>query len=170
MIEQFIIAAITIAVIAGLVSVFYNDQIYRILHNQTTKVTLIKGMPNGIPMITLYNSGIPFHFILDSGSSNCMLCMQAYKKLHIEQELDTPNTVTHGLGGDITYSRGCAAILEDDYKNKYEIIFSVSEHLDKLTTDANIEDFVIDGILGTDFMQQYSCTIDFDDMVMYKKS
>lgn len=167
--ELITVGGLTVFVIAGLASLFYDHRIYKFISKQQLRIPLLRGMPNGLPIVTLYNEGIPFNFIIDTGSSISMLSMQAYKKLNIEQELDNPSATTHGLGGDVTFSRGCAAILQDEYKNRYEVIFNVSTHLDKLTADANIEELVIDGILGTDFLQSYGYAIDFDNLVMYKK-
>lgn len=167
--ELLTVGGLIVFVIAGLASLYYNHRIYNFVKKQQLKIPLIKGMPNGIPIITLYNEDIPFNFIIDSGSSISMLGMQAYKKLHIEQEFDAPNSVTHGIGGDVTYSRRCAAILQDNYNNKYEVIFDVSGQLDKLTADANIEGLVVDGILGTDFLHKNGYAIDFDALILYKQ-
>lgn len=115
-----------------------------------------------LPIIKLYQGEEEFNFIVDSGSNISHICTRFYNKLY-SKAVENKEHQVDGIGGSVTSSNICEALLHDNYGRRYSIELVISNHLEgviesiKEVTGVNIQ-----GLLGTDFLNKYGCTIDFN--------
>lgn len=127
-------------------------------------------MPGGMPIIALSNNGIPLNFLVDSGSNISHICAENYKDLNAELLGTYKDGNVQGLGANTIGITMCRAELKDILGNKYKVNLSVSEHLTEVADSIEQSTGVrINGLLGTDFLREYNCVIDFESLKVHPK-
>lgn len=164
MILEIILTFTGVAAVASLANLFIKNK-----ELPKDSISIKKYMPGNLPIITLYNSGIPFNFLLDTGSNICHICPSVLKNIKIYKWKEN-NIQTTGLGSESSQSKSCSAKFVDSLNKEYDIDLVVSKEFEH--SASNIEAFIgvkINGLLGTDFLQKYKYTIDFKTLEVYVK-
>lgn len=161
--------AFLIIILLEIANILINKRIYSSM-NDSQEIPLMKGLPQGLPVMTLKNNNQWFYFIVDTGSNISMLSEIFYNKIKVEKEACDPNLMTTGIGGTVTYTRECIAKFEDIKGTCYNINFSISPQLNGVASaikDAvNIE---IAGLIGTDFLYTNGYIVDFNSLSLKRK-
>lgn len=130
-------------------------------------ISIKKNLNGEMPIIELNNGDNTFNFLIDTGSNVCHIGHTSYKKL-INCVTNNVINETLGIGGNATQEISCIAPFTDIMGNNYTIEFLVSEGIEG--TLGSLEAHTgakIDGIIGTDFLQNYKYTIDFKTLEVY---
>lgn len=127
-------------------------------------------LPGNLPIIALFNNGKSFNFLIDSGSNISHICAEDFKDLDAAVVGVYEEGKVSGLGAVNTGITLCNTILEDILGNKYAVNLSISEQLSNVAKDIKAETGIeIHGLLGTDFLKDYGCIIDFDSLEVHMK-
>lgn len=164
MILETILTFTGVAAMASLANLFIKNK-----ELPKDSISIKKYMPGNLPIITLYNNGIPFNFLLDTGSNICHICPSILKNLKVYRRKED-SIHTTGLGSECSHSECCSAKFTDSLNKEYDVDLVVSKDFER--SASNIEAFVgvkINGLLGTDFLQKYKYTIDFKALEVYVK-
>lgn len=164
MILETILTLSAVAAVAGVVNLFNNK-----IENKKVTPMKIK-LPGNLPIITLFNNKKALNFIVDSGSNISHICSEYYDSIESTPIGTYEEGEISGLGATTTGITMCEAILKDYKNNNYKIILSVSDQLGVVAK--NIEDNTgvkIHGLLGTDFLKNYDCILDFKDYKLHFK-
>ena len=127
-------------------------------------------LPGGLPIITLTNNNKALNFIIDSGSNVSHICSNYFKDINATL-IDTPEEATiSGLGSVVSNIKMCEASFEDVMGKTYNVQLSISEELNEVAKSMEESTgVVIHGLLGTDFLKEYKCNINFDSLEVYTK-
>lgn len=164
MILEAILTLSAVAAVAGVVNLFNNK-----IENKKVTPMKIK-LPGNLPIITLFNNKKALNFIVDSGSNISHICSEYYDSIESTPIGTYEEGEISGLGATTTGITMCEAILKDYKNNNYKITLSVSDQLGVVAK--NIEDNTgvkIHGLLGTDFLKNYDCILDFKDYKLHFK-
>lgn len=163
------IIAVLIIILLEVAIIIINKRIYSSI-TDATEIPLMKGLPNGLPILALKNNNNWLYFIVDTGSNISMLAGMWYDKIKIKKEYEDPDLSTTGIGGTISYSKQVLAEFEDVNGIHFNIEFSMSEQLNDVASAvkgaASIE---IAGLLGTDFLCNNGYIIDFNSLTLKRK-
>lgn len=114
-----------------------------------------------VPIVTFYSGKNKLNFLLDTGSTNSHISKKASKLLTGTLTNTSLSCVTStGLNEDI--DKAVYALLS--YKGKdYTVSLFINKGLDAAFENTNAtKGLDIHGILGSDFINEYSCIIDFN--------
>ena len=164
MILETILTLTGVTAIASIVNLF--DK-FKGSNNES--ISIKKYMPGDLPIITLYNNDTPFNFLLDTGSNICHICPSAMKNIRYNS-IDKSNTETVGLGGKSVQSNNCKATFTDEKNREYSINLVISKEFEMSAN--SIEKCIgvkINGLLGTDFLQNYKYVIDFTTLEVHAR-
>lgn len=166
MILEIILALTIITVVVGIANLL--DIKYGV---KKKELSMEVQLPGNLPIMALSNNtGYVMNFLIDSGSNISHICAEYYEDLDAEMIGVYENGEVAGLGATNTGITMCKASLYDAYNQKYNIDFSVSEQLSAVAKNIETSTGVkIHGLLGTDFLKNYNCVIDFKSLVVYKK-
>jgi hypothetical protein len=141
--------------------------IYREKHINKTKMSFKESLDLvGLPIVTFYQYGNKYNFLLDSGSANSCINKDA---------LDTIKYSDTGYVGNIF---GCEAVLQPANVINIDLFYKDSHFNTNIMTmdlkDAfniikNESGVTITGILGSDFLSKYKYVMDFKDNIAYIK-
>ena len=162
MILEAILVMTGLAATASVVNLFMKNKQY-----PRESISIKKNMDGGMPIIELNNGDNTFNFLIDTGSNVCHIGHTPYKKL-INCVTNNINNETIGIGGNATQELSCIAPFVDIMGNNYDIEFLVSEGIESTLGALEVHTGTkIDGILGTDFLQNYKYTVDFKTLEIY---
>lgn len=164
MILETILTLTGVTAIASIVNLF--DK-FKGSNNES--ISIKKYMPGDLPIITLYNNDTPFNFLLDTGSNICHICPSIVKNIKYNS-IDKGNTETVGLGGKSVQSNNCKATFTDEKNREYSINLVISKEFEMSAN--SIEKCIgikINGLLGTDFLQNYKYVIDFKTLEVHAR-
>ena len=164
MILETILTLTGVTAIASIVNLF--DK-FKGSNNES--ISIKKYMPGDLLIITLYNNGTPFNFLLDTGSNICHICPSIVKNIKYNS-IDEGNTETVGLGGKSIQSNSCKATFTDEKNREYSINLVISKEFEMSAN--SIEKCIgvkINGLLGTDFLQNYKYVIDFKTLEVHAR-
>lgn len=119
---------------------------------------------SGLPIITLYQEGKAYNFLIDSGSN--------VSHIHSDSDIkiDCFEEGTDSVGG-LTDSKECQICTVTLYHDKHQFT-SVFRHSDMSYVVQGIKEAYgvnIIGLIGTDFMDKYNYCIDFKDYIVYTR-
>ena len=161
LIIQFIIVVVSVAATAFIINKIEEDKFSRRISFKETMDLL------ELPVITMWYKNIKLHFLLDTGSNNCILTKEVADTLNLS---NVGESEIYGLEGN-TQSVYCA-ILDLTYhdhlfKDNYFQIVDMSQAFARLKAESGL---TIHGILGSRFMQTHKYVLDFDKLIAsYKK-
>lgn len=154
-----------VAAVASVVNLF--DR--KINHKKITPMKV--QLPGNLPIISLSNKkGDVMNFLVDSGSNISHICKEYFNDLDAEVIGTYEEGTVEGFGAVNTGIVMCDATLYDVIGHKYNIKLSISNELTAVSN--SIEDSTgvkIHGLLGTDFLREYKCVMDFKSLEVYLK-
>lgn len=163
MILKIVLALIIVTFIAVLVNGVedYNS------HNRTNKLSF-KGSVDSltIPIVTLFNNGKAFNFVVDTGANYSVINAE-YLKLFDAKIIKGITGKVYGIDGnqqDVYYARIQLSQYTDNFVEEFQI-FDIQSMCDNLKEENGVE---IVGILGSSFFQRYKFIIDFNELNMYR--
>lgn len=163
MILKIVLALIIVTFIAVLVNGVedYNS------HNRTNKLSF-KGSIDSltIPIVTLFNNGKAFNFVVDTGANYSVINAE-YLKLFDAKIIKGITGKVYGIDGnqqDVYYARIQLSQYTDNFVEEFQI-FDIQSMCDNLKEENGVE---IVGILGSSFFQRYKFIIDFNELNMYR--
>lgn len=163
MILKIVLALIIVTFIAVLINGVedYNS------HNRTNKLSF-KGSIDSltIPIVTLFNNGKAFNFVVDTGANYSVINTE-YLKLFDAKIIKGITGKVYGIDGnqqDVYYARIQLSQYTDNFVEEFQI-FDIQSMCDNLKEENGVE---IVGILGSSFFQRYKFIIDFDELNMYR--
>lgn len=119
-----------------------------------------------MPIVTFYNNGEKFHFLLDSGSNNCIIDSNVLEKM-IYKETDKTVKVV-GLEGNVKEVQCCILPLtckEKEYEYWYMVV-DMEKAFSVVKKDTGV---TLSGLIGTNFFNHYKYVLDFDELKAYSK-
>jgi len=121
----------------------------------------------GLPVLLFEQGETTLKFILDTGSSVCILDEASISKLKDFKYLDKKSNLVDVNGGKVTRKYGifkfkCENI---DFENEF-LVSDLTNIRESVKEDSGIS---IDGIVGSDFFSKYQYIIDFDKYLAYSK-
>lgn len=163
MILKIVLALIIVTFIAVLINGVedYNS------HNRTNKLSF-KGSIDSltIPIVTLFNNGKAFNFVVDTGANYSVINAE-YLKLFDAKIIKGITGKVYGIDGnqqDVYYARIQLSQYTDNFVEEFQI-FDIQSMCDNLKEENGVE---IVGILGSSFFQRYKFIIDFNELNMYR--
>ena len=99
----------------------------------------------------------------------CHICPSIVKNIKYNS-IDKGNTETVGLGGKSVQSNNCKATFTDEKNREYSINLVISKEFEMSAN--SIEKCIgvkINGLLGTDFLQNYKYVIDFNTLEVHAR-
>lgn len=163
MILKIVLALIIVTFIAVLINGVedYNS------HNRANKLSF-KGSIDSltIPIVTLFNNGKAFNFVVDTGANYSVINAE-YLKLFDAKIIKGITGKVYGIDGnlqDVYYARIQLSQHTDNFVEEFQI-FDIQSMCDNLKEENGVE---IVGILGSSFFQRYKFIIDFNELNMYR--
>ena len=122
----------------------------------------------GLPVITLYQGGKKFNFILDTGSTHNIINKSVLPEMNYYICEDVKSNLS-GIECNKKQVDMCAINLT--YKDKeYPSTYLIGD-LDDTFADMKKESGVnLHGLLGSSFFNQYRYVIDFNELIAYSKA
>jgi hypothetical protein len=119
-----------------------------------------------LPVVTFYQEDKKFNFLLDTGSSDCIIDSNILDQ--IEHEESDLQSNLFGLEGKRRLVKACRICLS--YKGgQYEYDYLISDMKDAFTNIKQTTGVTLHGILGSKFFNTYKYILDFDKMIAYSK-
>lgn len=119
-----------------------------------------------LPVITFYNNGKKFNFLLDTGATMSVIDSNVLSNLSHEN-LDDAGSV-YGMEGNRIEVSYVKALLEYKGRN-YEEVFQVinmSAAFNQVKSESGV---TLSGILGSLFFKKYQYVLDFESLIAYSK-
>lgn len=113
-----------------------------------------------IPVITLYQNGKEFNFIVDTGSDNCILDKETLNRINYENVNMTMSL--SGLGTE-QQATVCKTVFSG-----YGVEFLVVD-LSTAFEGYRKNGFIVAGMIGVSFLHTFGFIIDFTKMEMYRE-
>ena len=121
----------------------------------------------GLPILIFEQDGTDLIFILDTGSSVCVLDESSISKLKDFKYLDREDNLVDVNGGKVKRRYGLFKFKCDniDFENEF-LISDLTNIKESVKEDSGVS---IDGIVGSDFFSKYQYIIDFDKYIAFSK-
>lgn len=121
----------------------------------------------GLPILIFEQDKTVLKFVLDTGSTVCVLDESSISKIKNFEYIDKENNFIDINGGKVRRKYGkfkfkCENI---DFENEF-VISDLTNIKEGIKEDSGIS---IDGIIGSDFFSKYQYVIDFDKYLAYNK-
>ena len=121
----------------------------------------------GLPVLLFEQDNTVLKFILDTGSSVCVLDESSISKLKDFKYLDKQDNLVDVNGGKVTRKYGIFKFKCENIEFENEFLVSDLTNIrESVKEDSGIS---IDGIVGSDFFSKYQYIIDFDKYLAYSK-
>lgn len=165
MIISAILALAGVAAVASVINLFDTRS------KPSRSVPMNVQLPGNLPIIALStNNGNTMNFLIDSGSNISHICSDYFDALNAEILGTYEDGKVSGLGAVNTGITMCKTELLDTIGNRYKINLSISEQLNDVSRSMEEETGIkVHGLLGTDFLKDYNCVIDFKSLEVYSK-
>lgn len=119
-----------------------------------------------LPVITFYNNGKKFNFLLDTGATLSVIDFNVLNNFSHE-ELDDTGTIC-GMEGnkiDVSYVRALLEYKGMNYEEDFQVV-DMSAAFNQVKTESGV---TLSGILGSLFFKRYQYVLDFDSLIAYSK-
>jgi hypothetical protein len=158
---------IIIVIIFSIVAAFVINTIEEVKRSNACKISFREAMDLvELPVITFYNNGKKFNFLLDTGSTHSHInkaVLDCFKYETTQEMLEVM-----GMEGNKVTNEICQITLS--YKDKeFENLFSITdleEAFNALKAESGVQ---VHGILGCGFFEKYKYVLDFKEMIAYSK-
>ena len=121
----------------------------------------------GLPILIFEQDETDLIFILDTGSSVCVLDESSISKLKDFKYLDREDNLVDVNGGKVKRRYGLFKFKCDniDFENEF-LISDLTNIRESVKEDSGVS---IDGIVGSDFFSKYQYIIDFNKYIAFSK-
>lgn len=121
----------------------------------------------GLPIVTLYQNGNKYNFLLDTGANYCVIDSNWLDRIKFK-ETDIISRVSGIEGNDVT----CNIVEIDLYRGEahYSTTFQTVDMAVAFGAIKKESGVTITGILGSDFFVKYQYMLDYKDMIAYSKA
>ena len=121
----------------------------------------------GLPILIFEQDGADLIFVLDTGSSVCVLDESSISKLKDFKYLDREDNLVDVNGGKVKRRYGLFKFKCDniDFENEF-LISDLTNIRESVKEDSGVS---IDGIVGSDFFSKYQYIIDFNKYIAFSK-
>lgn len=119
-----------------------------------------------LPIISLYQGGSPFNFLLDTGSNDSIIDSNILDM--IKHEMSDEKSTLFGMEGNSHEVMKCNITLSyegTEYPYEY-LIHDMKEPFSKIKSESGV---ILHGIIGSKFFNAYKYVLDFDELVAYSK-
>lgn len=119
-----------------------------------------------LPIVTLYQGGKRYNFLLDTGSNDSIIDSNILKQMEYK-ETDGQSDL-FGLGGSTTRVSICNITLsykDKEYNYDY-LVHDMSAPFDRIKQSSGV---ILHGIIGSKFFNQFKYVLDFDELIAYSK-
>lgn len=119
-----------------------------------------------LPVITFYNNGNKFNFLLDTGATMSVIDSNVLDSLSYEK-LDDTGTI-YGMEGnkiDVSYVRASLEYKDKEYEEDFQVV-DMSAAFGQVKAESGVN---LSGILGSLFFKKYQYILDFESLIAYSK-
>lgn len=119
-----------------------------------------------LPVITFYNNGKKFNFLLDTGATLSVIDSNVLDNFSYK-ELDGTGTIC-GMEGnkiDVSYVRAFLEYKSMNYEEDFQVV-DMSAAFNQVRAESGV---TLSGILGSLFFKRYQYVLDFDSLIAYSK-
>ena len=125
-------------------------------------------IPPKLPIVTFKQGDKDMTFIIDSGSNQNVINKEVLKFIDHEV-IETKDKITlSGLNADPTEASLCSIKFSDGEK-EYQQTFLVTDLNGPMSGIKNDHGFVVYGMLGSPFLEEYKVVLDYSQMLAYSK-
>lgn len=119
-----------------------------------------------LPIVTFYNEGAKFNFILDSGASLSVINSSIIDSFpHTKSDYSGTLFGMEGNKVDVSYIEASIKHKDTTYDEVFQVV-DMSAPFGTLKEDFGVN---VHGILGNSFFKKYKYILDFDEFVAYHK-
>ena len=121
----------------------------------------------GLPILLFEQDEVVLKFVLDTGSSVCVLDESSISKLKNFKYLDKEDNLVDVNGNKVKRKYGTFKFKCDnkDFENEF-VVSDLTNVREGIKEDSGIS---IDGIVGSDFFSKYQYIIDFNKYIAFSK-
>lgn len=119
-----------------------------------------------LPVITFYNGGKKFNFLLDTGATISVIDSNVLDNFSHEKVEATG--VLWGMEGnkiDVSYIRAFLGYKDKVYEEDFQVV-DMSSAFGEVKAESGV---TLSGILGNSFFKKYQYVIDFNSLIAYSK-
>lgn len=162
---EFILKIIFVLVLVGVAALV--AKIVEDVRNNTNHISFREAMDLvELPIITFYNSGKKFNFLLDTGATISVIDSNALSNF-THEKVKASGTL-YGIEGnqvDVSYVKASLEYKGKTYDEEFQVV-DMSPAFSKLKSESGIN---LSGILGNSFFKKYQYVLDFDSLIAYSK-
>jgi hypothetical protein len=119
-----------------------------------------------LPIVTFYNEGAKFNFILDSGASLSVINSGIIDSFpHTKSDYSGTLFGMEGNKVDVSYVEASIKHKDTTYDEVFQVV-DMSAPFGTLKEDFGVN---VHGILGNSFFKKYKYILDFDELIAYHK-
>lgn len=120
----------------------------------------------GLPIITFYNEGKKFNFLLDTGATISVIDSNILNDfLHEKLEKDGTLFGMEGHKIDVSYIKADLVYKDKIYKEEFQVV-DMSAPFNEIKAESGVK---LSGILGNIFFTNYKYVLDFNSLIAYSK-
>lgn len=119
-----------------------------------------------LPVITFYNEGKKFNFLLDTGATKSVIDSNVLSDFHHEK-IDSTG-VLWGMEGNtinVSYIKASLSYKDKFYEEDFQVV-DMSDSFGKVKAESGV---TLSGILGNSFFVKYQYVLDFNSLIAYSK-
>lgn len=119
-----------------------------------------------LPIVTFYNNGNKFNFLLDTGASLSVIDSNVISKMNYKSS-DIKGTI-YGMEGnpkEVTYITAPLEYKGTNYSEEFQVL-DMSSAFNRVKVDSGV---TLSGILGSHFFKKYQYVLDFEGLIAYSK-
>ena len=117
-----------------------------------------------LPVITFYNGGKKFNFLLDTGATISVIDSNVLNNFSHEKIEATG--VLWGIEGnkiDVSYVRGSLVYKDKVYEEEFQVV-DMATSFNEVKAESGV---ILSGILGNSFFKRYQYVLDFNSLIAY---
>lgn len=119
-----------------------------------------------LPIVTFYNNGRKFNFLLDTGATMSVIDSNALNNLkYIKSEDSGTLFGMEGTKIDVSYIKAFLKYKEEEYEEEFQVV-DMSAAFGQIKTESGVN---LSGILGSLFFRRYQYVLDFESLIAYSK-
>lgn len=119
-----------------------------------------------LPVITFYNDGKKFNFLLDTGATMSVIDSNVLDNFS-HKKLDDTGTI-YGMEGnkiDVSYVRALLEYKGMNYEEDFQVV-DMSTAFNQVKAESGV---TLSGILGSLFFRRYQYILDFESLIAYSE-
>lgn len=121
----------------------------------------------GMPIVTLSQDNKKYNFILDTGSSDCIIDKRVLKDLNFTYTDKKSNL--HGMEGvkrEVSICNIAFSYKDTQYEYEY-LVGDMTAAFDNIKQATGV---MLHGILGSNFFNEFKYVLDFNELIAYSKA